>query len=47
MGLFAEQTHVAAPTWIMGLIVLDMHLTYGREAYKGLHKTVAALLGGG
>jgi Na+/H+ antiporter NhaD/arsenite permease-like protein len=47
MGLFAEQTHVAAPPWIMGLFVVVMLFTYVGVAYKGLHKTVAALLGGG
>lgn len=47
MPLFAEQTHAAAPGWIMGLFLLVMLLTYVGVAYKGLHKTVAALFGGG
>jgi Na+/H+ antiporter NhaD/arsenite permease-like protein len=47
MGFLADHTHVAAPPWIMGLFVVVMLLTYVGVAYKELHKTVAALLGGG
>ena len=46
MVLLAEQTHTV-PAWIMGLFVVVMLLTYVGVAYEGLHKTVAALLGGG
>jgi len=47
MELFAAQTHVTAPPWIMGLFIVIMLVTYIGVAYEGLHKTVAALLGGG
>ena len=47
MGLLATETHAAASAWIMGLFVVVMLFTYVGVAYKGLHKTVAALLGGG
>ena len=45
--LLAEQSHVASPPWVMGLFILVMLITYAGVAYEGLHKTVAALLGGG
>jgi Na+/H+ antiporter NhaD/arsenite permease-like protein len=47
MVLLADQMHVAASPWIMGLFVVIMLLTYVGVAYEGMHKTVAALLGGG
>jgi Na+/H+ antiporter NhaD/arsenite permease-like protein len=45
-ALFAEQAHVTASPWIMALFVGIMLLTYVGVAYEGLHKTVAALMGG-
>ena len=47
MELFAEQSHDAAKPWIMGLFVVVMLFTYVGVAHERLHKTVAALLGGG
>jgi len=47
MDLFAAHTHVTASPWVMALFVVIMLLTYVGVAHEGLHKTVAALLGGG
>lgn len=47
MELLAEQTHELSSHGIMILFVALMMLTYVGVAHERLHKTVAALLGGG
>jgi Na+/H+ antiporter NhaD/arsenite permease-like protein len=47
MPLLADQTHEPSSPVIMAIFVLVMLLTYVGVAHEKLHKTVAALLGGG
>ena len=47
LGLLASQAHEPASPGVMILFVVIMMATYVGVAYEGMHKTVAALLGGG